>query len=240
MLSGGGFSPIADEGVITVLAMGQSNSLGWQAGGEWSFPAGVTAWDNLNGVTDLSLVGSQWAQPSLGANPFKSDGSNNPMIHACKSLHERTGRPVRLVLVSKGGQQISMWSDGSVKGPLYARMQSVLAAAGVKEVDAFLWHQGEADNPAPETYGTKFESLLGFLRSDGYLPRGTPVVIGTPVNTFTSIIPVLEQIATTHPEIALADISNLAVGADNIHFTGESLVTAGGIYGGRLAELMRV
>lgn len=226
--------------MITILAMGQSNALGNQSGGNSTFDSNVTVWDNANSLTDLSALGSAFLAPALGSNPLNPAGSNTMMIQVANHLAIKTGEAVRLILVATGGQAIDAWvSSSGVKAAMYNRMEAVLAAAGVSSVDLFLWHQGEADNggPASNAYPTRWGYLLANLQTDGYIGAGTPIVIGEVAAQYTSINPVLNSIAAADSRVAIALIKNQPTAADNIHFTGAAQDAIGQLYAQALSDM---
>lgn len=216
--------------MITVLGMGQSNAQGRGVGGDWTFPASVTVWNNL-GEANTGFVGNAFVAPTLGANPF-SPGKNNGIIHACRYLAQELNQDVRLILVAYGGQPIQEWSD--VDGAMYTRMKAVLAAAGVvTPVDLFDWHHAEANILNYSTYQAAFSSLLAKMTTDGIITVDTPIVIGELANQ-TTFIPnmnaVLRSIADASARIGIADIACFPANdqaIDILHFNGPSLVRMG-------------
>ncbi|MBX4921007.1 hypothetical protein HJA76_15045 [Rhizobium bangladeshense] len=218
---------------LTILAMGQSNALGNQAGGLTTPFANVTVWNNQNDIETLANLGTAFITPVLGAVPFNTAAGpiNNMMVHAAKVIAKVAGRPVRLILVAEGGISIDKWINASnVKGPMYTRMQAVLAAAGISTpVDIFLWHQGEADNATSGTYQTRWNNLITALTTDGVINSGTAIAVGETALQYTNINPVLKTIADADARVGLARLSNLNLAGDNTHFLGTSLVRAGTI-----------
>lgn len=222
--------------MITVLAMGQSNAVGWGSGGVWGIPPSVTVW-NCAGNSDAGFVGNAFVAPVYGAAPFTA-GHNNMMVHACRYLATELGEDVQLILVAYGGQPIQQWSEG----PMYGRMEAVLAAAGVDCVDAFLWHQGEANTPTHATYAAAWNTLLGKMTADGVIDADSPIVIGELANqpTAPNMNAVLRSIANASDRIALADIACFTANDQSVdfsHFNGPSLVRAGLEYARELMKL---
>ncbi|TCU25278.1 sialate O-acetylesterase [Rhizobium laguerreae] len=218
---------------LTILAMGQSNALGNQAGGLTTPFANVTVWNNQNDIETLANLGTAFIAPVLGAVPFNTAAGpiNNMMVHAAKVIAKIAGRPVRLVLVAEGGVSIDKWINAAnVKGPLYTRMQAVLAAAGISSpVDVVLWHQGEADNASSGTYQTRWNNLVTALTTDGVINAGTAIAVGETARQYTAINAVLKLIADADARAGIGRLANLNTAGDNIHFLGTSLVRAGTI-----------
>lgn len=224
--------------MLTILAMGQSNALGFGTGGVWGIPASVTVW-NCAGNGNSGSVGNAFVAPVMGAAPF-FPGKNNMMVHACRYLAAELNQNVRLILVSYGGQPISEWS--AVNGPMYTRMKNVLTAANVSSVDAFLWHQGEANTPTYATYEAAWATLIGKMTSDGYINASTPIVIGDLACQPTSpnMNAVLRGLAEASARVSIADISCFQTNdmvVDIAHFNGISLVRAGLEYARELMKL---
>lgn len=161
-----------------VLAMGQSNAVGAApdtTGSVFSANPRVKVWNEIT---------SAWVTPTVGQEPFNPSGSNNAPLDFCNRLAEETGRQVRLILIATGSTAIDKWT-GSVADrtisvgnrPRYVELQTAMTAIG-KEMDAFLWIQGEADGPKEiEYYVSEFEYLLSRMTIDGYIGSNTPVVV---------------------------------------------------------------
>lgn len=217
-----------EDHMITLLAMGQSNAVGRGDGGVTTALPGVTVWNNANDINTLGSLGSAFVTPDINAAPFVG-GKNNMFLHMANNLKRYTGQDVRLILVAMGAQEISAWAGATgTEGPMYDRMQAVLAASGITDpVDIFAWHQGENDNPSGSgTYATKFGHLLSNLQSDGIITASTPVVIGELVPQYTNMNPVLHSIAANAARIEIARITALS-NFDNVHFTGAAMPEAG-------------
>jgi hypothetical protein len=219
----------------TILAMGQSNMVGAVPGGVWGIPSAVTVWNCAGDSSSATAgLGSAFVTPAnMSVAPFI--GKNNLAIHACRYLASELGEDIRLIIVALSGTPIEEWSNPG--GAMYARMQAVLAAAGVTYVDAFLWHQGEANAGAPAAYPALWAALLNRMETDGYINVATPIVIGELAIWQTAMNPVLRSIANADFRVSIADMSCFPVFDDNLHFNGPSLVRAGLEYA---RELMKI
>lgn len=224
---------------LTILAMGQSNAVGTGTGGAWSIPNTVTVWNCAadSSATNAGL-GNSFVAATRGSAPFHSSGGNNLFVHAARYLAAELGVNIRLILVARSGFAISNWA---ANGSMYLRMKAVLAAASVTKVDAFLWHQGEADFGATGAYTTAWNTLLTNMTSDGYIDASTPIVLGELIVQSASgtMNGILRAIADASDRVALADIACFPMisPADNFHFTGPSLVRAGLEYARELMKL---
>jgi hypothetical protein len=211
----------------TILALGQSNALGANPGGVWGIPASVKVWNCTSNTDSASSgLGTGFSTPaSYPSAPFIN--SNNMMVHCCRYLSAEFGEDINLVLVSFEGKSIAWWMNSAgVTGTMYTRMANILAAAGVTKVDAFLWHQGEADNLAPSGYVASWGNLLSRMTTDGYIDADTPIVLGEVLAQDYPINAVLHSIADCDPRVGIADISCFPLEV-NLHFSGQSYVRAG-------------
>jgi carbohydrate esterase-like sialic acid-specific acetylesterase len=222
----------------TFLSSGQSNALWYGDGGYWPQTWNdVTAWNCENNRSDLENIGSSFVAPVYGAKPFREkllDGTlataNNASIHACQTIARVLGEPVRLIIVAKDGAPIQDWCDGTIRGPLYQRIQAVLSGAGVLSVDGMFWHQGEANEADYTTYATKFGAMLNFVHQDGFLSSSAPVVIGTPTYDSPNISSILRSIGNSGGRYALAEMSHLQLKSGDVrHYSGPSAFVAGRI-----------
>lgn len=213
--------------MITILAQGQSNAFGNQQGGPDFSSATVEVWNNHGDRDDAVNIGSAWVPMSIGSHPFNTAGSNNMMAHATRWIETTTGDSVRLILVAMGGQSIDKWTNSSgTRGAIYARMQAVLAAAGVTDpIDVFLWHQGEADNGTSGTYAARFAAMLANMTADGVIDANTKIAIGETSPASANILPVIRSLASA--QVNVAHLSIFPTASDGIHFTGASLSEAG-------------
>lgn len=216
--------------------MGQSNAVGISAGGVWGIPSSVKAWNNTTNTAATTGLGTAFVTPS-GPSSLPFFGGNNIMVHCCRYLSEEFGEDINLILVAFEGKSISWWMNSAgVAGLMYARMANVLAAAGVSKVDAFLWHQGEADNLAPTGYDGAWAQLISRMTADGYIDSYTPIVMGETIVQNAPINGVLRGIADADPRIGLADISTFPLAPD-LHFSGASYVRAGLEYAREIMKL---
>lgn len=97
--------------------------------------------------------------------------------------------------LTDGGAEIDLTTNGTGTttgvrvpdgyGNMKANITAALAAAGVSEIDGFLWWQGENQRlatfpgvgPLYYTYESEFEQLIARLRTETFFPTNTPVVV---------------------------------------------------------------
>lgn len=215
----------------TILLSGQSNAIGRGEGGSFAIDPRVTVFNNENDRNDLLNLGTAFVTPIRSNRPFVNS-RNNLGIHAASYLAKLLDEDVQLIIVAQGNTPISQWSS---TGPMYARVKSVLAAAGVSSVDAFMWHQGEA-NSTDTAYSSKFATLLSNLEADGIISDTTPVVVGEiAVKYNPQLNEKLNAMATGR--IKCANISTFGT-IDEIHFTGGATVRVGWEYAKCLHDLL--
>jgi hypothetical protein len=157
----------------------------------------------------------------------------SPGVMFAKTLLEaEPGRPVYLVSNARGGTSIKEWAKG---GHYYAEAVRRSKAAGAQaHLAGILWHQGESDQGAADSYLGKLQALVGNLRSDFNDPN-LPFIAGQ-IQKGDAIN---EQIAklpeTTH---ATAYVSSQGLTTtDGTHFDTKSQLLLGERYA---AEMLRV
>lgn len=218
----------------TFLSTGQSNTLWYGDGGHWPQTwDNVTVWNCENNRSDLVNTGTAFVSPVYGKKPFREnllDGTllnaNNASVHACQTIANVLGEPVRLILVAKDGAPIQDWCDGEARRAIYQRLQTILSAAGVLSLDGLFWHQGEANEADYQSYASKFGTMLDFMQQDGFLSSSEPVVIGTPTYHRPNIGNTLRSIGKSGGRFALADLSHLQLKPAIITWNGLSTLYA--------------
>jgi hypothetical protein len=215
--------------VITILASGQSNAMGFNPGGVVSFDPHLEVWNNENDTYEPGTLGTHFVSPSVSAPPCVR-GANCFMIHAASEVARRTGLPVRLVLVTKGGIPISTWMDqAGARGPMFERLLKIAKAAGIGRADGFLWHQGEGDNKDPTNYPQKWANLVEDLKREGLLGEDTPAIVGETAAMWEQINSVLRALPNRFARLAFVPLSDFAT-SDGRHFLGEDALAIGTRY----------
>jgi hypothetical protein len=162
-----------------IVGGGQSNGLGADGGSNtnWITEAGkVFAWVESS-QTYEDAVGLQ------GSAPFNTDGSNNAFVHACLEIANRTGKPVRLIMMVQGATEIEKWTGGGYRNgvprntdrtvsdtnrELFKKVTDAVAAAQIPQFHGLLWWHGEADNDTPhDVYLSELDFLLSEVEALG-------------------------------------------------------------------------
>lgn len=220
--------------MLTVLAMGQSNAIGRNAGGA-SFAdisSSVSVWNN---ASEWGANGSAFVFPSSSAPPFGTSGENNAGIWFSHRLSQRTGLPVRHVLVARGARGIEHWvtsDDGSDPGmDELSDVVTAIQTAGhaVKPFDVFLW-QGSESNDAHSRvlYRSWWNEMVARLEADGFITPSTPVIIAPIAKALAAHIDAEHQaIAAAEGRVLYAPGFTSMTTDDGVHWTGKSQVTMG-------------
>jgi hypothetical protein len=205
--------------VFTIVAMGQSNMVGFSgSGGDKATDSRVTAWN-----------GSAWVTANLSNTPFSSN-NNNIAFHFAKQIAEKQNRNVRIILEAENGQPISGWVPASASH--YVGMKNQISASGTTKVDVVLWHQGESDfNRSYAAYGADLQSLVTQLRGEAAISVTTPIVMGEllagGVYSYQNHVyeRITDYVADSFVNVAKAKF--LPSCGSNVHFSGDSLVVLG-------------
>jgi len=218
---------------VHVLHLGQSNALGRNAGAP-SFGAAspaVTAWNNAPEFG--ANAGTAFVDPVEAGAPYDATGDNNAGLWFCHHIAQRTGEPVRHVLVAKGSTPIDVFLAGGDESGWTALTAAIAAmvAAGhnVPPFDVFIWQGSESnDGDTAAAYRTKWDALISRLTTAGVIDAGTVVLI-MPIDKSSAA-----HIDAEHGVIAAADARAVRVGRyaslstdDGVHWTAAALVTLG-------------
>ena len=201
-------------------------------------PERVFAWNNEGEQ-------GRWRPARLGRQPFNpSPGSpNNPALHFAARLSEGTGTPVFLVGCPINGSSIVSWQDEQAENMarLLAQVRFALNSERMRRLqienaDAFLWLQGESDDPlatmvtAPrvttlDEYRRAFRSMKETLHRQPWW-NGAKFIAGTPVtdgwlsarSDFYSLSEGIDAVVSSE---------GLGHVGDRAHFNGEALQVLG-------------
>lgn len=102
----------------------------------------------------------------------------NPGVMFGRLMHQRTGRPVLLVVNARGGSSIGQWMPGDKHHFHDEAIRRTRQAMQYGTLKGILWHQGETDiQKHTHDYAGKFETMITALRDS--LGQGeVPVVSG--------------------------------------------------------------
>ena len=174
LTDGGAGNPITisiDVGdPIVILATGQSNFV-QRPSLAWSPSSNALAW-NWNDV-DGSVGTAFEAIPSTTINLPEKVASDIAATYP--------GRPVYIIGIAIGSQDISHWMAGATAPDMYANITAnvvpALALIGVNHINFLLWWQGENQTAFPENYIDNFNTVMTRFQGESWFPRATPVVI---------------------------------------------------------------
>lgn len=215
---------------LYLAGSGQSNGEGRGTGGSFAISPLVKVWNNHNGRDDLLNLGDAWITPVRDQHPFDLNDGNNMFLHAANAIALMTGEEIRLVFVTKGGLGLASWYASSAVQPMLARLLAVLDAAGVGMLDGLFWMGHEnTDGAALSTWQGRWNAVKREIRDAGHMTTSTPIVMGECEVGHTTSNSYIEACATGRT--ARAPLKMLPT-YDGTHYTGESLVTAGGLMAG--------
>ena len=213
-----------------ILLIGQSNMAG-------RAPLEDGDQEPIEGVLMLDGEG-KWIAASNPLNRFSTDRKNLSMQRigpgygfARYLAGQLKDEKVGLVVNARGGSSINLWKPGA---HLYDHTLARLKAAGIKKVDAVIWHQGESDAEDPG-YLDKLVALVRNLRRD----VGTaemPFVAG---EVFKDV-PVNERMRGLPGKVnrtAVVSAKTLTV-FDGVHFDRRSQLILGRRYAEALLKML--
>lgn len=223
---------------------GQSNA----AGSSGTYPA-VTGDKTQHADVFSYAAATGLQQAALGDYPFNvatvtGGPVNNAFFHLAKRIADELDQPVLIVGSAQGGLSIDEWitvanggNDTKWTGTIIANLTAAFALPewyGTSKLDLFCWHQGETDYQKPlEWYDAKFDLLCSQVRALPGASANTPVVAG---EMFYSQGTASDAQNTGYrrrlwrcedPYFALSSAYGLAGQADDLHFSGASLVEMG-------------
>lgn len=232
--SGTWWSPDA----FVVVAAGQSNMLGGGTGGSLALDPDVVAYDWVN---DRLIPADYAAAPAGG--PGVRTGTvvkNNLFFAFANRAAEELDRPVVVIAHPVSGSAIDSWlASSGVPGSggnwavLSAEVSRALALLGQDRIDAFLWHQGEANWQMPQaTYEQKFLALVEQVRGQAWGGATLPFLAGELSRQGDRFWQnrAYQAIERSETDPALEFVSSVglnAFDASGVHFDGASLVTFG-------------
>jgi hypothetical protein len=204
---------------MTIVAMGQSNMVGYgSGGGDTVTDSRVTAWN-----------GSSWVLANLNNSPFASN-HNNIAFHFAKQIARKRNCNVRIILEAENGRPISDWVPASATH--YVGMKNQISASSTTKVDVVLWHQGESDSTRSYAdYGADLNSLCTQLRGETAISKTVPIIMGELVDggALDKQNYVYDRIFdyVSDSFVSVAEAKYLPHMGSNLHFTGDSLVVLG-------------
>ncbi|MDP3437171.1 MAG: sialate O-acetylesterase [Bacteroidales bacterium] len=94
----------------------------------------------------------------------------SPAYSFGKTIFEKTGRKILLVVNARGGSTIEEWSRENPEKNYYSQaVERTKAALKMGRLIAIIWHQGEGNSEEPGDYLTKLYAFVKDLREDlGY------------------------------------------------------------------------
>jgi hypothetical protein len=182
--SGGSISGYATGDTIYILGSGQSNAGGYNFGEiDTSANTKVEGWDAVSNVwrtlrRNNRPMGMYTPDQTWSAGGFDADkdSATNFTFYFAKRLQERTGKFVRVFLISYGGNSITNWIPAAATN--FARITTEINSAGNPRIHYFLWCQGESDVALTDSaYKNKFDTLVQQLDVQTWFGKDVPIGI---------------------------------------------------------------
>lgn len=160
---------------LILLASGQSNFARRPKVDPWSPPPNLLVWDWRQSMGEVG--GSQFVS-------WPGRLTNLPVQIAAEYARAHPETTIYLIVLAKNGLSLSHWT-GDAEPDMWKVMKTNLPVALRRivktSVDAFFWWQGEKDaGEPPGWYSDHFESLVGKMRTEGWLRIDTPIVLFSP------------------------------------------------------------
>ncbi|MBP5523478.1 MAG: hypothetical protein J6X74_04590 [Bacteroidaceae bacterium] len=124
---------------------------------------------------------------------------------------------------------------------------TLAAIEGGYDVKAIMWHQGESDRNASESYYTNFKTMIAFMRNAIFQVTGDesdltlPFIFGTICHNSTQYNAKVEQaqlqVAKDVPNVYYIDMSDVTLRSDNLHFDGPATEYLGKMMYNKLVDL---
>lgn len=115
------------------------------------------------------------------------------------------------------------------------------------DVKAILWHQGESDRNAADSYYENFKTMIAYMRQAIYETTGDehdltlPFIFGTVCHASTQYNATVEkaqlQVARDVANVYAIDMSNVTLRSDNLHFDGPATEYLGKMMYNKMVEL---
>lgn len=162
-------------------------------------------------------------------------GRNSILFQAAKQAVRDGYVDVRCKTNGHAGDAISNWVGNGTSSSNYVSLKNVVedlltATPTASSIDAFIWAQGESDGGAGFTmagYKSDFETLKSQLRAESWFAHDTPIAcIEMPSLASAALVNryfVSELPFDDDPYSCTVRTAGLDDGADNLHWTGESM-----------------
>lgn len=160
----------------------------------------------------------------------------SPAYSFGKTLHEKSGRKILLVVNARGGTKIEAWSKDNLETNYYSQaVERTKAALKFGRLTAIIWHQGEGNSEEPRDYLSKLSAFVKSLREDlGYVD--VPFIAGEIAPWWlpfaTNFNPVIREISSVVPNSAYitAEGTKSVSNEKDPHFDRESQIILGERY----------
>ena len=201
--------------------------------------------DSINGVWLLKPDGSieKATNPLNKYSSVRKDLSMqqiSPAFGFCTYMHEKTEKPILLVVNAKGGTGIGNWVPGSSSDTLYnAALRRTRQALAYGELKGIIWHQGESNASTWSSYMASLKTMVEAFRKD-LGKENLPFVAGEIHHYHSNSMyfnKMIQAIAENIPNTAWVSAYGLTLNSDMLHHDRESQITLGERYGEAMYRL---
>lgn len=230
----------ADEYDVYLL-IGQSN----MAGRGTMIPADTAVIEGVFLLDSLGNIIPARNPLNLHSSVRKSvrEQQIGPAFIFSKTMHEKTGRNILLVVNAKGGTGLNSWLKGASQGYYSEAVRRAKQAQEYGEIKAILWHQGENNSANPDDYLVKLKGMVSDLRQDlGLTAEDVPFIAGeiAPWHRNREIFnPVIHQVSDSIPNASWVSSEGAGMlrGESDPHFSRDGQLLMGKRYAEKVLEM---
>lgn len=218
---------------LYVLATGQSNMVGYGYGGDTTQNAKVQVWETAAQKWQIATtrnVHDSLQNTGIYLGHYVTE-NNSAAWSFAKSLSKKTNRPVKLLVVAKGGQYIGEWITGR---PQWTSITTQITNSGISRIDAVLWLQGEANSSTGQNntnwgnYNDSLTVVIAQFKALSIASKQIPFIISKLVEPNYKIWNgIYNNVAVNDAYVGVSSSQNLGNLGDGVHFTGSALDTIG-------------
>ncbi len=159
-----------------------------------------------------------------------------------KTLYSKTGKKILLVVNARGGSNIKAWLPGAEEKYLNEAIRRTKEATKYGTLKGILWHQGESNSRAPQSYMQQLKLVVSELR--GQLDANdVPFVAGEIApwhhnsDKFNPVIHSIKQHIVNSDWVSSKGCGMLK-NEDDPHFSREGQIILGERYAQKIYELV--
>lgn len=229
-----------DKPNFLILLTGQSNSLGWGGSSDKTNENDkqherISGWNISTSTWDIADLDDN----SLGMKPI---GNQCLAFHFAKCIVKiHKNAHVGIIVVGEGGQSINRWTlrfQGDIYTQSIYHCTKAIEKSITNKLSCILWHQGESDDDKNNIYYEKYlREVIQQYRISECCKSDTPFICGDlggksfywwDANKQTNALRIMN--ADADKNTRCANLSDLDMNDDNVHFSTESHRKMGRLY----------